>query len=53
VKDDNIDDSIADHDVPGSIDALAPDGAESDAGYADEYALNDIGLALRLQSEMP
>lgn len=52
MKDDYIDDGIADHGVPGSFDALAPDD-ESVAAYVDEYALNDIGLALRLQSERP
>lgn len=34
------------------LDTLEP-GDDPAAGYADEYALNDIGLALRLQSERP
>ncbi len=49
-----IDDHEESIDSNGALPApgLWVPGAESAAvGYADEYALNDIGLALRLHSE--
>jgi hypothetical protein len=53
VMDDYIDQSIDDNGAARTPDAWSP-GAEPDAAeYADEYAFNDIGLALRLQSERP
>ncbi len=53
VMDDYIDHSIDDNGAARTPDAWSR-GAEPDAGeYADEYAFNDIGLALRLQSERP
>jgi hypothetical protein len=49
--DDYIDQSIDDNGAVRMPDAWSP-GAEPDAAeYADEYVFNDIGLALRLQSE--
>lgn len=34
-------------------DTWAPGADSAAAAYAEEYTLNDIGLALRLQSERP